>query len=189
MTPSEDYKELLIGAGSSTRWKLRPNGRTEWSHLVRLDINADHKPDVVWDLEKLPLPFADDEFDEIHAYEVLEHTGQQGDYVFFFAQFTEFWRILKPGGVLIGSSPSRNSPWAWGDPSHKRIIQAENFVFLDQAEYIRQIGKTPMSDFRYIYKADFECIHRDDDETVFTFGLRAVKPSRFSLPSYPTKVE
>lgn len=174
----ENYKELLLGAGSSRAKKLSIRGRTEWSKLITLDINADHKPDVVWNLEDLPLPFPDNEFDEIHAYEVLEHTGQQGDYKFFFAQFSELWRILKPGGFLIGTCPSRNSPWAWGDPSHKRVIQPENFVFLDQTEYTKQVGITPMSDFRYIYKADFSAIHLADDQNNFLFFIQAIKPSR-----------
>lgn len=178
---TNNYKELILGVGSSRVKKLVVNGRNDWTNLVTLDINADHHPDIVWDLEALPLPFADNEFDEIHAYEVLEHTGQQGDYKFFFSQFSEFWRILKPGGYLIGSCPSRNSPWAWGDPSHKRVIQAENLVFLDQSEYVKQVGITPMSDFRYIYHADFECIYRADDDTSFTFAVRAVKPSRLSV--------
>lgn len=178
-----NYKELLIGAGSSRVKKLAIKGRNEWSQLVTLDINADHKPDVVWDLEKMPLPFADNEFDEIHAYEVLEHTGQQGDYIFFFAQFSELWRVLKPGGQLMGTCPSRNSPWAWGDPSHKRIVQPENFVFLDQSEYIKQVGVTAMSDFRYVYKADFVNAHIADDGNTFSFVLQAVKPSRITMPS------
>lgn len=178
-----NYKELLIGAGSSLVKKMSVNDRPDWSDLVTLDINADHQPDIVWNLEQMPLPFADDKFDEIHAYEVLEHTGQQGDYVFFFAQFAELWRILKPGGHLIGTCPSRHSPWAWGDPSHKRIVQPENFVFLVQPEYTRQVGNTPMSDFRYIYKADFDCIRMTDDNTVFSFILKAVKPSRITLPA------
>lgn len=182
MSNPANYKELLVGAGSSRVKKLFFDGRNEWSNLVTLDINADHQPDAVWNLEDLPLPFGDDEFDEIHAYEVLEHTGQQGDYIFFFAQFSELWRILKPGGFLFGSCPSRNSPWAWGDPSHKRIVQPENFVFLDQREYIKQVGITTMSDFRYIYRADFESVHLNDNGNTFTFGLKAVKPSRIVMP-------
>jgi SAM-dependent methyltransferase len=175
------YKELLIGAGSNWSKKVTPNGRAEWSNLITLDINADHGSDVVWDLEQFPLPFGDNAFDEVHAYEVLEHTGQQGDYKFFFAQFSEIWRILKPGGFLVGTCPGRNSVWAWGDPSHKRIIQPANFVFLDQAQYTRQVGKTSMSDFRYLYKADFEAVSLVEENDVFTFMIRAVKPSRISL--------
>ena len=57
-------------------------------------------------MNKLPLPFDNDTFDEIHAYEVLEHVGKQGDYIFFFAQFSDLYRILKPNGLLVAMSPS-----------------------------------------------------------------------------------
>ncbi|MFZ2267922.1 MAG: tetratricopeptide repeat protein [Azonexus sp.] len=183
--PVSDYRELLIGAGSSRVKKLAVNDRREWHNLTTLDINPDHLPDLVWDLTQLPLPFADNQFDEIHAYEVLEHTGQQGDYKFFFAQFSELWRILKPGGMLIATCPSRNSPWAWGDPSHTRVIQPENFIFLDQAQYVAQVGITAMSDFRYIYQADFSTAYSNDDGTTFSFALKAVKPSRYQPPRKP----
>src|SRR5215831_67169 len=86
--------ELLIGCGKNHTKKLTRPGHEEWRELVTLDINPDHKPNVLHDLENLPLPFADDHFDEIHAYEVLEHVGKQGDYRFFFRQFEDFWRIL-----------------------------------------------------------------------------------------------
>lgn len=178
-TPVPDnYHELLIGCGGNHAKKLALGGRSEWHHLTTLDINPHHHPDLVWDLTQLPLPFEHDSFDEIHAYEVLEHTGAQGDYKFFFAQFAEFWRILKPGGVLIGTCPSRLSPWAWGDPSHTRVIQPEHFIFLDQTQYIAQVGKTAMSDFRWIFKDDFSVVHAKDDGQLLQFALRAVKPSR-----------
>lgn len=174
------YNELLIGCGSKREKVLFVNNRTEWSNLVTLDNNEDHRPDLVWDLNQLPLPFEDNAFDEIHAYEVLEHVGRQGDYKFFFAQFSDFWRILKPNGVLLGTCPLPGSVWAWGDPSHTRIVQKENFVFLDQAEYTKQVGKTPMSNFRYLYTADFHTVHVSEQGESLAFVLAAIKPSRIT---------
>jgi predicted SAM-dependent methyltransferase len=167
-------KELLIGCGSDHNKRLASDGTKDWSNLTTLDYNLDHKPDVVWDLMELPLPFPDQEFDEIHAYEVLEHLGQQGDYKLFFAQFSEFWRLLKPNGYFFATCPSRNSVWAYGDPSHTRIIQLEQLVFLSQNEYKKQVGKTPMSDFRNIYKADFEVVFQEDDGETIRFVLQRI---------------
>jgi SAM-dependent methyltransferase len=172
-------RELLIGCGSRRHradW-TRPLGET-FENLTTLDIRTDCGADVVHDLEVFPYPFEADSFDEVHAYEVLEHTGRQGDFRFFFRQFEDFWRILKPGGYLLGTSPARTSAWAWGDPGHTRLIQAESLVFLSQAEYVRQAGRTPMTDYRWCYHGDFDVAHNVTDDGVFQFGLRAVKPAR-----------
>lgn len=169
-------KQLLIGCGAR---REHLTGAV-WSELTTLDINPDHKPDVEWDLTRLPLPFEDNSFDEIHAYEVLEHTGQQGDYRFFFAQFSDFWRILKPDGMIIGTAPAVGSRWLWGDPSHSRAFTSENLVFLDQATYTAQIGRTMMSDFRYLYRADFMPVKVVNTPEAFVFMIRAVKPSRIA---------
>ena len=167
--------ELLIGCGSTRDKRMMVNGKVDWDNLVTLDYNADHKPDVVCNLNYFPYPFEDNAFDEIHAYEVLEHTGKQGDYLFFFRQFSELWRILKPNGHLLATCPSRHSAWAWGDPSHTRIVQPENLVFLSQRAYREQVGKTSMSDFRSLYKADFETVYAHDDRETFRFIIRAIK--------------
>ena len=55
--------ELLLGCGSSRLKKLAWQGGHEWSDLVTLDFADTHKPDVVHDIAKLPLPFADNTFD------------------------------------------------------------------------------------------------------------------------------
>jgi SAM-dependent methyltransferase len=169
--------ELLAGCGSSRDMKLALPDCDGWTNLVTLDMNPDHKPDVVHDLTQLPYPFPDNHFDQMHFYDVLEHLGQQGDYKTFFAQFSEFWRILKPGGHLLAVSPGPSSPWAWGDPGHTRIMTQECLTFLHQPAYA-QIGRTPMSDYRFCYQADFDINHSVIDGNAHIFILEAIKPSR-----------
>lgn len=175
-------KELLIGCGSRRQKNiaLSENQREFHEGLVTLDINPDHKPDVVWDLNVLPYPFPDNEFDEIHAYEVMEHVGRQGDWKFFFAQWDEFYRILKPDGQFYGTSPLWNSPWAWGDPGHTRLIQGESLVFLDREQYHIQVGKTPMTDYRFTYAGDFRplAVQPFEGGQSLAYVLQAVKPAR-----------
>ena len=169
--------ELLIGAGNSKEKKLQFESiPKEFSKdLITLDIDDHSNPDVLHDLNQIPYPFDDNMFDEIHAYEVLEHCGSQGDYRFFFNQFEEFHRILKPGGWFIGSCPNWDSPWAWADPGHRRIIAPHSLVFLSQKEYEEQIGKTPMADYRFCYEGDFEIFLTQEFPHMWGFALRAIK--------------
>lgn len=170
-----DYTELCIGCGSRLSKDLCRQGYEGWHKLTRLDINDNHSPEVVWDLNNHPLPFDDSAFDEIHAYDVLEHIGRQGDYRAFFAEFSEYWRILKPGGRMFATVPMWNNAWAWGDPSHTRVIQLETLVYLDQSHYAQQVGKTRMSDFRYLYSADFRTVFHAEAEGKLSFVLLAMK--------------
>jgi SAM-dependent methyltransferase len=171
--------ELLIGCGNA-REKTIHMGRPEWDGLVTLDIDPNCNPDVEWDLERLPLPFGDNHFDSISAYETLEHTGRQGDWRFFFAQFSEFWRILRPGGMLFASVPSHGSIWMWGDPGHSRVINQGTLAFLDQSEYTKQIGVTHLTDYRHVYRADFHPVTGMIEGDEFRFVLSAIKPARIS---------
>lgn len=170
--------ELLLGCGNDHRKKVSfKEIPEEWSKdLIKLDMSEHCGADVIHNLNCLPYPFEDNQFDEIHAYEVLEHCGTQGDYVFFFKQFEELHRILKPNGWLIGTCPMWDSPWAWGDPGHTRIISPESFVFLSQKEYDKQVGPgNAMTDYRHIYSADFELFSRHENEHNWAFVLRAIK--------------
>lgn len=173
-------RELLLGCGTDPRKRLGAAGvPLEWSNVTRLDLEPAHKPDVLHDLNVLPWPIEDDSFDEVHAYEVLEHLGQQGDYKSFFAHFSEIWRVLKPDGVLYATVPAPDSPWVWADPGHTRFIRPETMIFLTQPAY-EQIGRTAMSDYRSVYRADFDRLHVQQSGWYLNIALKAVKPSRCS---------
>jgi hypothetical protein len=47
-------------------------------------------------------------------------------------------------------------------------------VFLSQAEYRKQVGATAMTDFRHIWRGDFEIVDMKEGDS-FVFVLRAVK--------------
>ena len=156
-------------------WQANSTDKYE-GDIVRLDINPDVKPDVIWDLRKHPLPFSDNEFDEIHAYHILEHLAQQGDYEFFFAEFNEYYRILKPGGGFYGVVPKIDSKWAWGDPGHTRVFPKEYFIFLNKYYYDNQANDSAHSDYRYIYNSNFQTIFIDEKhDNAMAFILVAVK--------------
>lgn len=148
-------KALLIGCGRDHRRKIGLAGEPiDFSdvQLVKLDFDANCGADVVHDLEVRPLPFADEEFDELHAYDVLEHVGRQGDWKGYFDEFAEYWRILKPGGTFCISVPIGAD--AFADPGHTRFFGENHFMFLDQSQYDTDAGKHK-TDYRWYWKLDF----------------------------------
>jgi SAM-dependent methyltransferase len=169
-------RQLLVGCGNSRERRIVVQGRQDWGELVTIDHDPDCGADVLHDLDVTPWPFGDGVFDEVHAYEVLEHLGQQGDWRAFFRHFGEIWRVLKPGGHLAATVPDWRSEWAWGDPSHTRVIAPGTLLFLSQREYAARVGRTPMSDFRHLWKADFDIVASQIEDGCHAFILRAVKP-------------
>lgn len=190
--------ELLLGCGFQRQKLLGLDGNLEWKDLVTLDINVKAKPDIWCDLDfidgngiwcpkiggvdRRPDCYDNHEyikesyFDEVHAYEVLEHLGSQGDAVSFFATFSNIHRVLKPNGHLFATVPSRYSPWLWGDPSHRRAILKESLIFLDQAQVTanRKAG-SPMSDFSDLWTRNFKIVSSRDNHSFHMFVLQAIK--------------
>jgi ubiquinone/menaquinone biosynthesis C-methylase UbiE len=60
---------------------------------VNVDWSADAQPDIVHDLNSLPLPFSDNSVDEVYMSHCLEHLERP------FNVMRDIHRILKPGGI------------------------------------------------------------------------------------------
>lgn len=85
---------LDVGGGRRT---LHDDAWPEGTRRLRLDVVPLHEPDVVADVVRLP--FVDATFDSVLLSQVLEHLPEPH------AAVREIHRVLKPGGVLIGTVP------------------------------------------------------------------------------------
>ena len=92
-------------------------------NLVRLDKSPEVNPDVVWDLDKFPYPFADSSFSEIECFDVIEHLGDIPN------TMEEFYRILKPGGMLKITTPHFSCANSFVDPTHKWHLSYFSFDY------------------------------------------------------------
>lgn len=150
-------RALLLGCGRNHALRMGPQGRESLPEIVTLDMSPDVGADFVWNLERHPLPFDDESFDELHAYDVLEHLGTQGDWRGYFDEFADYWRILKPGGRFYIAVPIGES--AFADPGHTRFFQTNHFRLLSQRAYDES---TDITDYRWYWKRDFEVLHLEE---------------------------
>lgn len=155
-------KVLLMGCGRSRKRKISMNGRIDFEgdDLITIDSDPATKPNIVMDLDS-----TDDWnrqqfegcFDEIHAYDVLEHLGIQGDWRGFFDEFARYHDALKDGGRFFILVPIGED--AICDPGHKRFFSIKHFKFLNQQFYDTQTEMDAAIDYRFYWKRNFKIEH------------------------------
>lgn len=115
---SDMVKKLNLGCGNDTK-----------EGYINLDSAKLPGVDVVWDIEKLPLPFQNDEFEEILAQDILEHTE-------YIPVLKDLHRILKTGGKLSIRVPHFTSKNNFADPTHKKMFSIMTFdYFVENPEF------------------------------------------------------
>lgn len=108
-------------------------------HTVSLDVDTRGLGDGGVCGSAMDLPFGDDSFDAVAAFDVVEHCEPEGRIL------GEIRRVLRPGGRFVMSVPAYQ--WAWSDfdvaNDHKRrytrrravaAVEASGFV-VDRATY------------------------------------------------------
>ena len=87
-------------------------GEFKKEHFINVDNNPVVHPDLLLDLNKIPYTFEDNSIDRIEADHVLEHLYEP------FIVMREWWRILKPSGLLVVRVPHYTRVFT--HPDHKR---------------------------------------------------------------------
>lgn len=90
-------------------------------NVTNLDTETISDPNVVWDLEKTPLPFQDETFDFIIANHILEHVRNWWDC------FEDCARILKEGGQMEIWLPGNGNDTQMGLRDHVSLINHCSF--------------------------------------------------------------
>jgi ubiquinone/menaquinone biosynthesis C-methylase UbiE len=93
---------------------------------INVDI-VDHGMNVVHDLNQVPYPFPDNEFDMIVCRHVLEHLRN------FHSTITELYRIAKQGARVHVTAPFFLNTKYFGDPDHRIPFSIRSF---DNYEYL-----------------------------------------------------
>ena len=99
------------------------------AEAINLDVSPNVGADVVWDLEKTPLPFDAGRFVHITARHVLEHIRN------LVPLMADLHRILCPGGLLEIHCPYGSSDDAWEDPTHVRAFFKASWVYFNKDIY------------------------------------------------------
>lgn len=121
-------KHLDLGCGSMPRNPYR------CEELFGVDIRADVAENGVCQIAVANLitgviPFDDNSFDSVSAYDFFEHIprvavnySDKTSHFPFIELMNEIWRVLKPGGVLYAVTPAFPDEKAFRDPTHVNII-------------------------------------------------------------------
>ncbi|MFI5279450.1 MAG: methyltransferase domain-containing protein [Gemmatimonadales bacterium] len=113
MSAQFDARKLDIGAGNAEHV----------AGAIRLDRARGTRTHVVADLDKGALPFRSGVFEEVGAFDVVEHVADM------VALVEEVHRVLKPAGRFLITTPHFSSANAHTDPTHRRALGLRSFDY------------------------------------------------------------
>lgn len=122
-------RSLDLGCGE------QPRNPFQARHLHGLDVR-DVKPSVVAemgfvDLATDAIPYSDNSFDYITAYDVLSHIPRiiyrPGRRYAFIELMNEIHRCLRPGGLFLSLTAAYPNKQAFEDPAHVNFITEDTF--------------------------------------------------------------
>jgi 2-polyprenyl-3-methyl-5-hydroxy-6-metoxy-1,4-benzoquinol methylase len=111
---------------------------------IGLDWIGATQADVICDLRQFPWPLQESSFDEIYAYNVLEHLSDT------VATMEEIHRVGREGALVHIRTPHFASLESWEDPTHVHHFSLESFDYF--CDGTRHVGHYSPKRFRVVAK-------------------------------------
>lgn len=101
--------------------------------------------EIVADLDCVPWPLADESVAVLRANHVLEHLSDPA------AVMLEVWRVLKPGGLFIATTPAAGTRGDYAHPEHRSHWSADTFRLYASEELLATVELKPPEPFELLY--------------------------------------
>lgn len=138
-------KHLDLGCGA------RPKNPFQYEELYGVDIRSDvagidGAQIANANLSVSPIPFEDNFFDSVSAYDFFEHVPRVAlDYANRSSRFpfielmNEIWRVLKHDGLLYAVTPAFPKEKALRDPTHVNIITHKTHRYFTEPDLMARM--------------------------------------------------
>ena len=104
------------------------NRREGW---INVDFFEHCQPDLLYDLESLPWPWASDSVDRVRFIHSLEHMGREPSV--FLGIMQELYRVCRNDAEIEVVVPHPRHDHFLGDPTHVRVITPELLHLFDRS--------------------------------------------------------
>lgn len=146
MTTTLPDRHLDLGCGHGPR---NPYGRGSLCGVDLRPSSGDRGVELrTADVVLQPIPWPDDHFASVSAFDFLEHVPRvlttvdgRSTWFPFVGLMNQIWRVLAPAGRLYALTPAFPSPTAFVDPTHVNFITASSHeYFCGDAPLARMYG-------------------------------------------------
>ncbi|HAI58830.1 MAG TPA: hypothetical protein DCM32_03015 [Xanthomonadaceae bacterium] len=173
-------RHLDLGCGKFPR---NPYGRGELAGVdVRPLSGSDTFDYRIANLALQPIPFEDDHFGSVSAFDFIEHvprllpTADGKATVFpFIRLMDEVWRVLAPGGRFYALTPAYPHAEAFTDPTHVNIITDGTHAYF--------CGASPLARM-YGFRGRFEALRAEPVHLVEHYAADAGATENRTVPRH-----